>query len=94
MTKKFDINDHLDKIVVYSKDKCPQCKFLKQYLTDNDITYHEVNIEEYGEDAIDHVRNNYGTALPVCVYRSGEKETFFTGFNPVKAKEIVTLAKS
>lgn len=93
MTKKFDIKEikeHEEDVLVFSKNGCPQCVFLKKYFDDNGVSYTEVNINEYEEKAVDYIRDNFGTSLPVCVYNT---DSYFTGFNPVKAQEAVSVVK-
>lgn len=94
MTKEFNINEikkHEENVLVFSKNGCPQCTFLKKYLADNGVYYKEINISEYEEKAVDYIKDNYGTSLPVCVYN---KDSYFTGFNPTKAQEVVSTVKA
>ena len=55
MTKEFNINEikkHEENVLVFSKNGCPQCTFLKKYLADNGVDYKEINISEYEEKAL------------------------------------------
>lgn len=70
-------------INVYSKNNCIQCKMTKNWLTDNDIKFKEINIEDELE-GLEHLMMLGLSSLPVVEY----KDVLFTGFAPNKLKEL------
>ncbi|WP_251516071.1 MULTISPECIES: glutaredoxin family protein [Staphylococcus] len=43
-------------IVIYTQDDCPPCEFIKNYLSDKDVSYTEKNISnsQYRNEMIDY----------------------------------------
>lgn len=68
----------LELIIVYSKDDCPQCEFLKRYLESRGIEYKEVNVTD-NFDLISDLKQRTGfSQLPIV---ESDKITF-SGFRP------------
>lgn len=66
-------------LVIFSKDKCMQCKFLKRELDKHDIPYVEKNVSENEEYLREFKEDFGGKNLPMLV-RDGE--VLAIGFNP------------
>ena len=74
------------KVTVYSKDNCMQCKFTKQWLEDEGLTYTEVRAD-LDEEALAYVKDELGfNSLPVIVI---EGEVPFFGFRPDRLKGLL-----
>lgn len=68
-----------NKVYVFSKYNCMQCKFAKLFLDNNNIEYVEINIEE-DEEALVHIKENYqAKAMPLVVFN---QEVYARGNNP------------
>lgn len=66
-------------LVIFSKDKCMQCKYLKRELDKNGISYVEKNVSE-NEDYLREFKEEFnGKNLPMLVR---DKEVLSIGFNP------------
>lgn len=75
----------MKKVMVYTKNGCPQCEMTKRFLTGEEIEFTSINIEE-DEKALEYVKHTLGlTAMPVVVV---EGEEPFTGFRPDKLEEL------
>lgn len=72
------------KITIYSKNNCMQCNMTKKFLTNADVDFEEINIDEQPEK-IDYVKSLGFTAAPVI--QAGD--IVFSGFQPSKLKEII-----
>ncbi|WP_423216620.1 glutaredoxin-like protein NrdH [Streptococcus equinus] len=73
-----------NKITLFSKNNCMQCKMTKKLLDKEGADYQEINIDEQ-TDMIDYVKGLGFTSVPVV--KVGEIS--FSGFQPSKLKEII-----
>ncbi len=73
-----------NKITLFSKNNCMQCKMTKKLLDKEGADYQEINIDERPE-MIDYVKNLGFAAAPVI--KAGE--IMFSGFQPAKLKDII-----
>ena len=72
------------KVVLYSKYDCVQCKMTKRLLDSLGIAYQEINLDESPQFR-EHVANNLGfIAAPVVETDTGA----WSGFQPGKIKAI------
>lgn len=75
-----------DVTVVYSTTKCPQCRAVKRYLTNNEIPYKEVNIEEHPE--MGEKLKELGFKNVPVIFPSDENMKPFYGFRPDMLEEL------
>lgn len=73
-----------NKITIFSKNNCMQCKMTKKLLDKEGANYQEINIDER-PDMIDYVKDLGFSAAPVV--KAGD--IIFSGFQPAKLKEII-----
>lgn len=73
-----------NKITIFSKNNCMQCKMTKKLLDKEGADYQEINIDER-PDMIDYVKDLGFSAAPVV--KAGN--IIFSGFQPAKLKEII-----
>ena len=73
-----------NKITIFSKNNCMQCKMTKKLLDKEGADYQEINIDER-PDMIDYVKYLGFSAAPVV--KAGD--IIFSGFQPAKLKEII-----
>ena len=73
-----------NKITLFSKNNCMQCKMTKKLLEKEGADFQEINIDER-PDMIDYVKSLGFTAAPVV--KAGD--IVFSGFQPSMLKEIV-----
>ena len=73
-----------NKITIFSKNNCMQCKMTKKLLDKEGADYQEINIDERPE-RIDYVKDLGFSAAPVI--KAGD--IIFSGFQPAKLKEII-----
>ena len=73
-----------NKITIFSKNNCMQCKMTKKLLDKEGADYQEINIDESPE-MIDYVKDLGFSAAPVI--KAGD--IIFSGFQPAKLKEII-----
>lgn len=70
-------------VIVYSKDKCQQCKGVKRWLKSNGIAFNEINVSEQPE-YIQEVKDLGFTSLPVVK----SDDLVFSGFDVPKLNEL------
>jgi glutaredoxin-like protein NrdH len=69
----------MSKVIVYTKNGCPQCDMTKVMLSGEGVEFTTFNVEE-DEAAFDYVVNTLGLRqMPVVVVEGQEP---FTGFRP------------
>lgn len=73
-----------NKITLFSKNNCMQCKMTKKLLDKEGANYQEINIDEQ-PDMVDYVKSLGFTFAPVI--KAGDIS--FSGFQPSKLKEII-----
>lgn len=73
-----------NKITIFSKNNCMQCKMTKKLLDKEGADYQEINIDER-PDMIDYVKDLGFSAAPVV--KAGD--IIFSCFQPAKLKEII-----
>lgn len=73
-----------NKITLFSKNNCMQCKMTKKLLDKEGANYQEINIDEQ-PDMVDYVKSLGFTSAPVI--KAGDIS--FSGFQPSKLKEII-----
>lgn len=72
-------------VTVYSKPNCMQCNFTKKWLTEHDIDYIEIDVEE-DMDGLNHIKYVLGyQAVPVVV----SPTEHWYGFQPDKLAKLV-----
>lgn len=75
----------IEKLKVYSKEDCMQCKFTKKWLTEHGIEYEEINVEE-DEAGLKYIKDDLGyQAVPVVVTSTDN----WHGFRPDKMAKLV-----
>ncbi|CAM3963226.1 glutaredoxin family protein [Catellicoccus marimammalium] len=67
---------------LYTKNQCPQCMLMKRFLTEHQLDFEEINIEE-DESAKDYLLENQIRQVP-AVFIDGE---WILGFQPQKVLE-------
>ena len=71
-------------VTVYSKTDCKQCNFTKKWLTEHNIDYIEIDVEE-DTDSLNYIKYDLGyQAVPVIVT---ETDSWY-GFPPDKLAKL------
>lgn len=73
-----------DKITIFSRSNCMQCKMVKRFLKEHSVVFKEINIDENPAAREALISAGYKT-LPVV---KSDKITF-TGFQPAQLRKIV-----
>ncbi|MDT2806474.1 glutaredoxin-like protein NrdH [Vagococcus lutrae] len=71
-------------ITLYTKNNCPQCKMTKRFLTQKDVTFEEINIDEQPQ-YIDWLKEQGHRTVPVLT--TNESMTI-VGFRPDQLKAL------
>lgn len=74
-------------IKVYSKPDCMPCKMTKKFLSDHDIPFEDINVEE-DEAALELIKSHGFHALPV-VTTNDSFDFAFCGFRIDRLEELV-----
>ena len=70
---------------IFSKNNCMQCKMVKRFLTENQIAFEEVNIDEQPE-AVDWLKAQGFHSVPVI---TSDAETVI-GFRPDQLRKLAS----
>lgn len=65
-------------VTLYTKDNCPQCKMTKRFLTDKNVSYNEVNIDNEPQ-YVDWLKDNGYRSVPVV---TANENVSIVGFRP------------
>jgi glutaredoxin-like YruB-family protein len=76
------------KVIVYTKDDCPWCVKVEDFLKQNGIAFEERNAQRNPEFAKEMVQKSGGAAVPVTDIDG----VIILGFNMKKIKEALKLA--
>ncbi|MGV4321138.1 glutaredoxin family protein [Bacillus mojavensis] len=75
----------MSKVVVYTKENCPQCSMTKMVLEQNGVEFTAIDVMK-DEEARKYVVEELGlSAMPVVVIEGQEP---FTGFHPDKLEKL------
>lgn len=75
----------MNKVILYTKNNCPQCDMTKMVLDGEGIEFNSINVEEDAE-ALAYVKEELGfSATPIIVAEGIEP---FSGFQPEKLKGL------
>ncbi|MEJ4518251.1 glutaredoxin-like protein NrdH [Enterococcus faecium] len=72
-------------VKIFSKNNCMQCKMVKRFLTENQIAFEEVNIDEQPE-AVDWLKAQGFQGVPVI---TSDAETVI-GFRPDQLRKLAS----
>ena len=72
-------------VKIFSKNHCMQCKMVKRFLTENQIAFEEVNIDEQPE-AVDWLKAQGFQSVPVI---TSDAETVI-GFRPDQLRKLAS----
>ena len=74
-------------ITVYSRQNCVPCKFTKQFLTEHNIPFNNVDVDEEPE-ALETLKQHGLFSLPV-VAQNQSFDFAFCGFQPDKLNDLL-----
>ncbi len=72
-------------ITLYSKNNCMQCKMAKRFLTENEIAFTEINIDEHPE-AVDRLKADGFQTVPVIL----GADSAIVGFRPDQLRKLAS----
>lgn len=72
-------------ITLFSKNNCMQCKMTKRFLSENNISYEEVNIDNE-PNAIDWLKEKGFQSVPVIT----SDATTVVGFRPDQLRQLAS----
>lgn len=72
-------------ITLYTKNNCPQCQLTKRFLTEHQLSFNEINLEEHPEEVQSLLDEGFQQA-PVLKTDTGIS---FSGFNPDKLETLI-----
>ena len=81
------------KIVLYSVSWCPHCREAKEYFTENNIPFTNLDVEQDAQ-AMALLTDKYKSqSIPVIVFVTGQDEIVMRGFTPEKFQENLRKAQ-
>lgn len=79
-------------VTVYSTPTCPFCKQVKEYLSENDIEFTDVDVSQDAAAAEAMVQKTGQMGVPVTVIGSGSDEQVIIGFDKKAIGEALGLS--
>lgn len=76
----------MNKIVVYTRDGCMQCRMTKRYLTEHQIDFKEINISKNPASA-DYLREKGFSSVPLVFSQTLTHP--IAGFQPAALQKLV-----
>lgn len=73
-------------VKVYSKEKCMQCKMVKNWLTAHSVEFTEIDVT-HDEEALHELKSLGFTSLPVTYVDCDEYNGYIKGFDIVKLNQ-------
>ncbi|BAL62582.1 glutaredoxin-like protein NrdH [Melissococcus plutonius] len=70
-------------VKIFSKNNCMQCKMTKRYLTENNISFEEINIDQK-PDELNRLKEQGFQSVPVII----SDTTTIVGFRPNQLKQL------
>ena len=78
-------------ITIYSTPTCPYCKMAKEFLSEKDIKYKDVDVSQDHEAAHQMIEKSGQTGVPVIIVDKDGKEEVMVGFDQAKLSEILGI---
>lgn len=79
-------------ITIYSSPACPYCDQVKNYLTEKDINFQEINLSEQPEKAEELVKKTGQMGVPVTMIKKDQdEEEIIIGFDIDKINSALGL---
>ncbi|WP_125767266.1 glutaredoxin-like protein NrdH [Lapidilactobacillus wuchangensis] len=76
----------MNKIVVYTRNGCMQCRMTKRYLDEHHVDFKEINISESPASA-DYLREKGFSSVPLVFSEKSEQP--IAGFRPAELEKLV-----
>jgi glutaredoxin-like YruB-family protein len=78
-------------VKVFSTPTCPYCDQLKNYLTEKNVKYTEINLAEKPEEAEKLVKKTGQMGVPATIITNGDDEQAIVGFDVDKINQALGL---
>lgn len=73
-------------VKLFSKNNCMQCKMAKRFLTENQVTFEEINIDDQPE-YIDYLKEQGFQSVPVV---TSDTASAIIGFRPDQLRQLAS----
>ncbi len=73
-------------VKLFSKNNCMQCKMAKRFLTENDVTFEEINIDDQPE-YLDYLKEHGFQSVPVVL---SDATAAIIGFRPDQLRQLAS----
>lgn len=82
------------KVVIYSTPTCGYCRLAKQFLTENNIAYEDVNVSVDEARAAEMVQLSGQMGVPViAITQDGGSQEVLVGFQQERLQELLKINK-
>jgi len=82
------------KVFVYSTPTCPYCNMAKEFLTENNIEFNEIDVSVDHKAAEEMVSKTGQMGVPVIIVDRGDSEEVLLGFDKEKIAQAVGIELS
>lgn len=78
-------------VKIYTTPTCPYCKKAKEFFSDHDVDYEEVDVTEDREEAKQMIQKSGQRGVPVIVVSDEDEEDVIVGFNQDKLSDALGI---
>lgn len=78
-------------VTIYTTQTCGYCKATKEYLTEKNVPYTEIDVGASQAKAKEMIEKSGQMGVPVIVIGEGEEETLIVGFDQNRLAEVLGL---
>ena len=79
------------RVRVYSTPTCPYCTMVKEFLSENNINYEDLNVAEDRQAAEEMVRKTNQMGVPVTIIDKDGQEEVIIGFDKDRIADILGI---
>lgn len=78
-------------VTIYTTPTCGYCKATKEFFTNNNVQYTEVDVSSNQEKAREMIEKSGQMGVPVIVVKDGDKEDLIVGFDQQRLSTVLGI---
>lgn len=79
----------MKKVTIYTTPTCAYCKMAKDYFSQNNIAYTELNVAKDVNAQQDMIKKSGQLGVPVIAVSDGKSEKLLIGYNKSRLEELL-----
>ena len=78
-------------VTIYTTPTCGYCKATKEFFTNNNVEYTEIDVSSNQEKAREMIEKSGQMGVPVVIIKEGEKEDLIVGFDQQRLSTVLGI---